>query len=126
MFRFRFDMDRHGIRPRFEEARQVMIGMLDHEMDIERKLGVFSHGRDNGGPERNVIDEVAVHDVEVQPVCAGCFGAMDLGFEMREIGGEDGRSNEGGRHGEWSNGVMEYCRMAKHSIIPLLQPSIWL
>ena len=47
------------------------------------------------GPERNVIDEVAVHDVEMEPIGAGFFGAMDLGFEMREIGGEDGRSDEG-------------------------------
>ncbi len=94
VFRFGFDMNRDGIRARFEEARHVMIGMLDHEMDVERKLGVFSHRRDDSGPERNVIDEMAIHDVEMQPIGAGFLGAMDLGFEMGEVRGEDGRSDE--------------------------------
>ena len=48
-----------------------MIGMLDHEMHVERKRRVFSHRRDDRRPERNVIDEMAVHDVEMQPVRAG-------------------------------------------------------
>ncbi len=68
--------------------------MLDHEMDVERKFGVFSHRRDDRRPERNVIDEVAVHDVEMQPIGAGFFGAMDLGFETGEVRGEDGWSDE--------------------------------
>jgi hypothetical protein len=66
--------------------------MLDHEMDVERKLRLFSDGGDHGGTERNVIDEVAVHDIEMEPICAGLFSAMDLVFEAREIRGEDGRS----------------------------------
>jgi hypothetical protein len=55
---------------------------------------VFSHGRDNRGTKRNVIDEVAVHDVEMKPIRAGLCGAMDLGLELRKIRGEDGRSDE--------------------------------
>ena len=94
VFRFRFDMNGDGIRAGFEEARQVMIGMLDHEMNVERKLRVLSHGRDDRRPKRNVIDEMAVHDVEMEPIGAGLFGAMDLGFELREIRGENGRSDE--------------------------------
>src|SRR2546423_14281273 len=35
-----------------------------------------------------------VHDVEVQPIGASFFRAMDLGFEIGEIGGENRRSNE--------------------------------
>jgi hypothetical protein len=71
-----------------------MIGMLDHEMDVERKRRVFSHGRDDGGAKGNVIDEVAVHNVKMEPICAGLCGAMDLGLKLREIRGEDGRSDE--------------------------------
>jgi hypothetical protein len=37
---------------------------------------------------------MAIHDVEMQPVRAGCFNAMDLGFELGEIRGEDGRSDQ--------------------------------
>ena len=71
-----------------------MIRMLDHEMDVERKLGVLSHGRDHGGTEGNIVHEMAIHDVEMQPIGAGIFGAMDLGFETREVRGEDGWSDE--------------------------------
>ena len=94
MFRFRFDVDGDGIRARFEEARHVMIGMLDHEMDVEWKICVLSNGRDDSGPERNIIDEVAVHDVEMEPIGAGFLGTVDLGFETGEVRGEDGRSDE--------------------------------
>ena len=102
MFRFRFDVDGDGIRAGFEEARQIMIGMLDHEMNIERQLRVFAHGRDDRGPEGNVIDEMAIHDVEMQPIRARFFRAMDLRFEMGEIRGEDRW-----RHKHSGHGVME-------------------
>ena len=94
MLRFRFDMDGDGIRAGLEEARQIMIRMLDHEMHIERELRVFAHGRDDRGPEGNVIDEMAIHDVEMEPIGARFFDAVDLRFEMGEIRGEDGRSDE--------------------------------
>jgi hypothetical protein len=89
MFRFRFDMDGDGIRAGLEEARQIMIRMLDHEMHVERELRVFTDGRDDRGPEGNVIDEMAIHDVEMKPIRARFFDAVDLGFKVREIRGKD-------------------------------------
>ena len=35
VFRLRFDVDGDRVRARFREARDVMIGPLDHEMDVE-------------------------------------------------------------------------------------------
>src|SRR5205085_6703337 len=99
MPRFRFDMDGDRIRSGVEEARHIMIGPLDHEMNIELQGSVFAHRRYDGGPERNVIDEMAIHDVEVQPIGAGFFHSMNLRFEIREIGGENGRSDEDAGHG---------------------------
>src|SRR2546423_14712854 len=98
MTRLGFDMDRDRIRAGFEKARQIMIGTLDHEMDIERQPGVFAHGRDDGGPKRNVVDEMPIHDVEMKPISAGFFHAMNLRLEVREIGGENGRSNQNAGH----------------------------
>src|SRR5204863_7981594 len=94
MFSFRFDMDGYRIRAGLEKARKIMIRMFDHQMDVERKLGVFADRRDDRGPERNVVHKMAIHDVEVQPVRARFFRAMDLGFEMRKIRRENGRSDE--------------------------------
>ena len=100
MFRFRLNMDSDGICSRFEKSRQVVIGMLDHEMNVERKGGLFPHCRDHGRAKRNVIDEMAIHDVEMQPIGAGLFGPMDFVCEARKIGGQDGRSDQdfGMRH----------------------------
>src|ERR1044071_3258966 len=83
-----------GIRARLEESGHEMIGVFDHEMDVEREICLFSHGRDHGGPERNVINEVAIHDVEMEPIRAGFLGATNLGFEMGEVSREDGRGDE--------------------------------
>ena len=94
MFRFGFDMDGDGIRAGIEEAGEVVIGVLDHEMNIERELRQFAHGGDNGGPEGNVIDEVAIHDVEMEPIGAGRFRAANFVRELGEIRGEEGGSDQ--------------------------------
>ena len=60
-----------------------------HEVDVEEKIfGEWAHGGDDGGAEGNVGDELAVHDVEVQPVSAGRGGARGLLAEAGEVGGE--------------------------------------
>ena len=46
-----------------------------------------------------------VHDVEMEPIRAGLFRAMDLGFEMGEISGKDRRRDEDSGHGD--NGLVE-------------------
>ena len=63
-------------------------------MNVERQLGVLAHSRHHRRAEGNVIDEMAVHDVEMQPVRACTFDAVDLVFEMGEIRGQDGWSDE--------------------------------
>ena len=70
-----------------------MIGCRS-EMDVERKLRVLSQvatTRDEG----NVVDEVAIHDVEMQPIGAAS-SARWIRFEVREVGGE-----EAGARGLW-------------------------
>ena len=37
VFRFRFYMNRDRVRASFDESRNVMIGVLNHKMDIEWK-----------------------------------------------------------------------------------------
>ena len=67
-----------------------MIGMLDHKMDVERKTCLAAHGRDDRRTEGNVIDEMPIHDVAVNPIGAGCLHPMDFVAESREIGGQNG------------------------------------
>jgi hypothetical protein len=91
VFRFGLDMHGDGIRAGLEETRQIMIGMLDHEMNIERELRQFAHRGDKSGPKGNIVHEMAVHDVEMEPVGAGFLGAPDFAAELGEVRGEDGR-----------------------------------
>jgi hypothetical protein len=72
-------------------------------MNIERELRLFADRSHHGRTERDVVHEVAVHDVEVKPVSPRFYGAADFIGETREIGGENGRGDEHGRH--WTGAV---------------------
>ena len=91
----------------WDEAREEMIRAGDHEVDIEGAGGALARGGDEGGAEGDVIDEMAVHDVHVQPIGAGLLRAGDFFAEAAEIAGEDGggddeRVGAHGSHGrEW-------------------------
>jgi len=50
-----------------------MIRVLDHQMHIERKLCLSADNFDDHRSEGNVVDEVAVHDVAMEPIGAGLF-----------------------------------------------------
>ena len=82
MFRFRFDMNCNRIRASLYETRRVMIWMFDHEMNVERKFRMFAHRRDHGGAERNIVNEMSIHDVEVNPIGASRFDASCFLSEM--------------------------------------------
>ena len=71
-----------------------MIGMLDHKMHIQRQTCFLSHQPDNIRPEGNVIDEMAVHDVAMDPIRAGDFDAVDFLSQPREIRGQNGWSDD--------------------------------
>ena len=58
-----------------------MIGMLDHKMDVERKTCLACARRDDLWTEGNVIDEMPIHDVAVNPIGAG--GLHRDGFRQR-------------------------------------------
>ncbi len=55
-----------------------MIGVFDHQMYIERQPRLFAYVPNNVGPERNVIDEMSVHDVAMNPIGACGFDLVDL------------------------------------------------
>ncbi len=53
-----------------------MIGVFDHEMHIKRQLRLFADETDDRRAERNVVDEMAVHDVAMDPISPGCFDPL--------------------------------------------------
>ena len=87
-------MDCDRVRAGFDKTRQVMIGMLDHEMDVERQSRVLANSRDHCRSKGNVVDEMSVHDVAMNPIGAGLLNAPHFLGQSGKIGGEDGGSDQ--------------------------------
>src|ERR1044072_6242036 len=92
-------MNGQGVCAGFHESRDVMIGMLDHQMDVDGKTRSAAYNPDNLRPEGNVIDKMSIHDVAMNPIRACRFDTMDFITESRKIGGENGWSDDDFVHG---------------------------
>ena len=59
-----------------------MIGVLDHQMHIEGKFRLFTDEPDDRWAERNIVDEMAVYDVAMDPIGAGIFNFANFLSQM--------------------------------------------
>ena len=72
-----FDVDDHFVRAGLGKRFEQNFRLGTHEVDVEKKfLRQRPDGFDDLRAEGNVRHEMAVHDVEVQPVGAGPVGAF--------------------------------------------------
>jgi len=81
------------------EVVDEALRLLDHEVTIEDLLGHGSQGRDHGGTDRQVGDEVAVHHIDVDEVRARFVDRSDLLAKAGKIGAENRRGDERGLRG---------------------------
>lgn len=63
------------VRAGFDEPFEVVVRAFDHEVDIEEDVVGAVNCGDELGTERDIVDEVAVHDIEVEPIGSGADGA---------------------------------------------------
>ena len=84
-----FLVDADHVRACGGEVRDEGVGVLDHEVAVERQFGDRPDGFDDRRPEADVRDEVAVHDIDVDDGAAATLSRGDLVSEMREVRGED-------------------------------------
>ena len=96
-------VDGDEIGPRPGIGLDPALGLLDHQVEVEREPGALLDGLDDGRSDRQVRDEVAVHDVDVDLVGAGGLHQRHGVAECGEVGGQDAR---GDLHGE----VRRYCK----------------
>ena len=89
------DVDRDRVAAGVEELLDVAARLADHQVRVERELRPRSKVLDGLGTERQVRDEVAVHDVEMDAVGTGLLDAADRVGEVREVGVEDARRDTG-------------------------------
>src|SRR5260370_32133092 len=91
-------MNRDRICAGFDKTRHVMVSVLNHEMDIERKTRQAANNPDNLRPKGNVIDEMSVHYVAMNPICGCRFNTMNFVAESREISGKNGWGDDDSLH----------------------------
>ena len=70
-------------------VRRPAVGVVDHEVAVERQVGGRVQALHHRQPERQVGDEVRVHHVDVQPV--GAVDRVGGVGQAREVGREDAR-----------------------------------
>ena len=74
----------HGARG--SHLLDVVFGMYNHKMHVERLLALLSHSLDNGEAERDVGYENAVHNVQMKPVGLTVVDHLDVLREVDEVG----------------------------------------
>ena len=79
-----------------DKAVEEMIGPGDHEMGVEEDVVGLVDGLHEGGTEGDVVHEVAVHHIEVDPIRACGDRAAHLFIQSRPVGSEDGRGDDAG------------------------------
>ena len=93
-------MDDDAVRTRLGERLQIGVDRRDHQVGVEALGAVRADGADEVGAEGEVGDEVAVHDVEMEPVRPGGVDRAHLLAQPREVAGQDrGRDQDRVAHG---------------------------
>src|SRR5580704_19749487 len=73
------------VRPKVNESIDVLIRPLDHQVDIQWQLGGFTKGGDGVRAESDVLYEVTVHHIAVQPISPTLFRSLRVPREVAEI-----------------------------------------
>ena len=92
------DMDRDRIRPGFREGGKIGVARGDHKMHVERNFCVRAQGAHHRRANRDVWHEMAVHDVDMNPIGTGADNRPDFFAEIGEIGGQYRGRNDQRRH----------------------------
>jgi hypothetical protein len=62
-----------------------MIGSLEHEVRVQWNSGDFCDRLHDGRTKRNIIDEMAIHHVQMQPIRASFLNSLALRPKIVEI-----------------------------------------
>ena len=64
-----------------------MVGIFDHQVNIERQARVARGRFHKGRTEGNVVHKMAIHHIAVNPIRAGLGDAFHLRTEAAEVTG---------------------------------------
>jgi len=86
-------MHRNDVRSRSGKVGNVPLGLDNHQVHVDGKLGGLSDSLDNDGTERDVGYEAPIHDVDVNPIGACGGDGANFFVETAEVGGENRRGD---------------------------------
>ncbi|MEH1852878.1 MAG: hypothetical protein V7L11_14715 [Nostoc sp.] len=89
----KFDVNDHFVRAGFRKGFEQDVRLGTHQVNVKEKFGEWADGLDNLRTEGNVRDEVAIHDIEVQPIGTRTFGTFGFLSKARLVGGKERRCN---------------------------------
>ena len=79
------------LAPASRYAGERRLGLLDHQVHVERQARRLAEGPDDRRPDRQVRHEVAVHDVHVDEVRSACLRHRQGVRQAREVRREQRR-----------------------------------
>src|SRR3954454_14251527 len=89
----RFCMDGQYGRARIGEIRDVSVGIRDHQMHVQRKLGYLPDRSDDWGTNCNVGHKMSIHYIDVQQMGARLFHLPYVFPKRCKVCREDGGLN---------------------------------
>ena len=89
-----FHMNGQIVRSRCGKLGDERVGIRDHEMDVERKLGDFSQRFDDGRADSQVRHEMSVHDVNVEQIGSASLDGGHFVGQAGKVSRKNGGSNE--------------------------------
>ena len=78
-------MDCKNVGPTVSERLKIDLGVRDHQMDVEYKVGALSNRLDDEWTKCQVRHEVSVHHIQVDILDPRILDFSDLCFEVPEI-----------------------------------------
>src|SRR5215472_13210330 len=69
----------------FDEFRRIIVRVGDHQMNIQRNIRDLAHPLHHDGTNGEIGHKMSVHDIDMQPVCAGRLDGLNLVFQAAEV-----------------------------------------
>ncbi len=97
------------------EQRNVLLGILNHQMHIQGQLGCLAKRRHDGHSDRNVRHKVSVHHIHMEERCAASFHGANSFSQGCEVRGKNRGGNFDRMRHSFSARILPESRSVKGS-----------
>ena len=88
-----FSVDGQHVRTGIDEGRDVLIGIGDHQMHVQRQFGRLPDGFHDWRADGDVRHEMAVHHVHMEQMGACLLHCADVFTQRRKVRRKDRRGD---------------------------------